>query len=81
MPYIALFQLSKPMFHFLITYKAFTINFNRSHEFEEYTQEKMQLNINLVLKRIKLNYALTIDQNILYYYNNTKMIYYTNIIK
>ena len=34
---------------FLITYQAFTIKFNRSHDIEDCKQEKMQLNLNLVL--------------------------------
>ena len=35
---------------FLVTYQAFTINFKRSHDIEDFKQEKMQLNMNLVLK-------------------------------
>ena len=35
---------------FLITYQAFTINLNRSHEIEDCKQQKMQFNINLVPK-------------------------------
>ena len=35
---------------FFITYQAFKINFNRSHDIEDCKQEKMQLNMNLVLK-------------------------------
>ena len=52
-------------FNFLITDQVFTIPFNRSHDTDDCKQEKLQLNIILVLKeeRIKLNNALAIDLN------------------
>ena len=57
------------------------MNFSRSHEIED-CKQKRQRNINLVQKRIKINCALTVDQNYkLYIVKNNKIKYYNIIIK
>ena len=68
-------------FNFFITYHSFTTTFNRSHDIEDCKQEINAAKYEFgAERRIKLNYALTVDQNFILLYNNTKIIYYINKI-